>query len=92
MNTISAILEADADGTIHLPLPEELRHGKIEVTATLRAVSTTALLTGATPEQLSRRRTALRELRALGGFANVIPDPAGWQREERSDRDLPGGK
>jgi hypothetical protein len=36
MSTITAILEADADGTLHLPLPVELRHGKIEVTATLK--------------------------------------------------------
>ena len=36
MSTITAILEADADGTLHLPLPAELRHGKIEVTATLK--------------------------------------------------------
>lgn len=25
MSTITAILEADADGTLHLPLPPELR-------------------------------------------------------------------
>lgn len=30
------ILEADADGTLHVPLPEELRHGKVEITATLK--------------------------------------------------------
>ena len=36
MSTITAILEAHADGTLHLPLPAELRHGKIEVTATLK--------------------------------------------------------
>ena len=36
MSTITAILEAEDDGTLHLPVPEELRHGKIEVVATLR--------------------------------------------------------
>ena len=35
MSTITAILEADADGSLHLPVPEELRHCKIRVTATL---------------------------------------------------------
>ena len=30
MSTITAILEPDADGTLHLPLPEELRHGKVK--------------------------------------------------------------
>ena len=36
MSTITLILEPEADGTLHLPLPEELRHGKVEVVATLR--------------------------------------------------------
>jgi len=36
MSTITTILEPDADGTLHLPLPEELRHGKIRITATLQ--------------------------------------------------------
>lgn len=35
MSTITAILEADADGTLHLPLPEVLRRGKVRVVATL---------------------------------------------------------
>ncbi len=36
MSTITVILETAPDGTLHLPVPEELRHGKIEVVATLR--------------------------------------------------------
>ena len=36
MSTITTILEANADGTLHLPLPEELRHGKIRITATMQ--------------------------------------------------------
>jgi len=36
MSQINAILEADADGTLHLPVPPELRRGKIEVIATLK--------------------------------------------------------
>ena len=39
MSTITAILEADADGTLHLPLPAELRHGKIKVEAKLEAAA-----------------------------------------------------
>ena len=38
MSTITAILEADVDGTLHLPLPTELRHGKVKVTADLEPV------------------------------------------------------
>ena len=35
MSTITAILAPDADGALHLPLPEELRHRKIRITATM---------------------------------------------------------
>ncbi len=41
MTTITAILEADADGSVHLPLPPELRHSTVQVTATLEAASLT---------------------------------------------------
>ncbi len=36
-STITAILEADAGGTLHLPLPAELCHWKIKVEAKLEA-------------------------------------------------------
>jgi hypothetical protein len=36
VSTITVILEAAPDGTLHLPVPEELRHGKVEVVATVR--------------------------------------------------------
>ncbi len=39
VSTVTAILEPAADGTLHLPVPAALRHGKIEVVATLRSVS-----------------------------------------------------
>ena len=39
MSTITAILEAHPDGSLHLPLPEDLRHTKLKVTATLEPVS-----------------------------------------------------
>ncbi len=40
MNTITAILEADADGTLHLPVPAEFQSGKIQIIATLQPVTT----------------------------------------------------
>jgi len=39
MSTITVILDPDADGSLHLPLPPELRHTPVKVTATLEAVS-----------------------------------------------------
>jgi hypothetical protein len=38
VSAITVILEAAPDGTLHLPVPDELRHGKVEVVATLRPV------------------------------------------------------
>jgi len=35
MRTITATLEPHADGTLHLPLPPVLRHGRVTVTATI---------------------------------------------------------
>lgn len=35
MSTITAILTPSPDGTLHLPLPEHLRSGRIRVVATL---------------------------------------------------------
>jgi hypothetical protein len=39
MSTITAILEPDADGTLHLPLPEAWRHQSIKVKAKLEPVT-----------------------------------------------------
>jgi|688.fasta_scaffold275482_2 hypothetical protein len=37
MSTITAILEPDVDGTLHLPLPADMRSSKVKVVATLEA-------------------------------------------------------
>jgi len=88
MSTITAILEADADGTLHLPVPQNLRRGKVRVVATLQAeqeiASRSAEGKPGTPLE------ALKELRKLGGLGHVIPDPVAWQREQRKERPLPG--
>jgi hypothetical protein len=39
MSTITAILQPDADGTLHLPIPPELRHQAIKVKAELEPVA-----------------------------------------------------
>lgn len=91
MSTITAILEADVDGTLHLPVPAELRQGKIAVTATLQAANgASSSVPRATPEMLRRRKEALQSLRSLGGLRDVIADPVAWQREMRQDQPLPG--
>lgn len=91
MSTITAILAPHADGSLHLPLPVELRHRRVRVEATLEAADESdAISTLATPEMLRQRKESLAALRALGGLKDVIPDPAAWQREQREDRPLPG--
>ena len=77
MSTITAILEPDVDGTLHLPLPAEMRSAKVKVTATLESV-------GSRPSQ-SEAIEALRTLSRLGTFGG-IEDPVSWQRETREDR------
>jgi hypothetical protein len=74
MSTITAILEADADGTLHLPLPIELRKSKLRVTATLQAVRDSS-------ERPTKEDAlaALRQLRELGTFKEIT-DPVAWQR------------
>ena len=83
MSTITAILEADADGTLHLPLPAELRKSRLKVTATLEAAPEATTAKARTP------REALKELHKRGAF-KAITDPVAWQRAERQDRSLPG--
>ena len=46
MSTITAILEPDADGTLHLPLPPEWRKLSIRVKAELEPVAASAHLPG----------------------------------------------
>ncbi len=89
MSTITAILEPDADGTLHLPLPAELRHGKWKVTATVEPVDTDPEQPHATPEAIKRRLEAFARVRELDPFRN-IEDPVAWQREMREDVKLPG--
>ncbi len=87
MSTITAVLEADADGTLHLPVPQNLRHGRVKVVATLESE-----LESARPGGEAKSGTpleALKELRKLGGLRHVVPDPVAWQREQRKERPLP---
>ncbi len=87
MSMITAILEPDADGTLHLPMPPDAPRGKVKVTATVEPVS--AGETAARQANWEQAMEALRGLAAQGGIQS-IPDPVAWQREIRNDRSLPG--
>jgi len=43
MSTITAILEPEPDGSLRLPLPPELQHGKVKIEARLEPAETTKL-------------------------------------------------
>jgi len=87
MKRINVILEADADGTLHLPIPAELRSGKVQVIATVAPIDSQRVVGDAV---VGRRKAALASLREAGGLGGVIEDAAAWQREQRRDRPLPG--
>lgn len=64
MSTITAILEPDADGSLHLPLPAGMPRGKIKVVASLTAVTGDAVPTepqmGAVSEWVKQARGSVR--------------------------------
>ena len=83
MSTITAILEVNEDGTLHLPIPPGMGTGKIAVTATLTPAERAADSPMATQPVVTQRLAALRSLREHGGLRAIIPDPLAWQREQR---------
>ena len=82
MSTITAVLDAEPDGTVHLPLPPALHGLRVRVEATLQADQTPAAGPG-------RLRATLQELRQRNPFRQLA-DPVAWQREVREDVRLPG--
>lgn len=88
MSTITAILEADIDDTFHLPLPPELRRGKVRVAAKLEAAPGESGDV-AEAERQQRLRAIMERIRARNPFRG-INDPVAWQRELREDVKLPG--
>lgn len=64
MNTITAILEPNADGTLHLPLPEAWRNQAIRVKAELEPVGP------ASPENPRN----FKGFGCLAGKISILPD------------------
>lgn len=89
VSTITVILEPDADGSLHLPVPAEMKRGKIKVVATLTAVAGSA---GSVDDEASNPTQAIASLRRIAarGGLHSMGDAAAWQREIRGDRVLPG--
>ena len=85
MSTITAILEPDSDGTLHLPLPLELRRGKVRVEAKLEL----APVENSETVRQERLASIKKHIRARNPF-KLIKDPVARQREMREDVKLPG--
>jgi hypothetical protein len=82
MSTITAVLDADPDGTVHVPLPPDLRGTRVRVEARLEAAQPVVQAKGGL-------RAIMREIRERNPFREIA-DPVGWQRETREDVSLPG--
>ena len=86
MRTFSVTLELDQDGTVHLPLPPDLRNTRLRISGTFEPVEE------ASPEASSLQTLSMEELleriRERNPFRD-IKDPVAWQREVREDRELP---
>lgn len=66
MSTVTTILEPEADGTLHLPVPEELKSAKVKVVATLEVA-----LAEATPSPLGMWKG---KLELLPGWDEPLED------------------
>ena len=66
MSTIEITLEANSDGTLHLPVPPELRQGKLKVTAMLEPIESVVVA-----EQSNR---GLKGFGCLKGKIWMAPD------------------
>jgi hypothetical protein len=82
MSTVTAVLVADPDGTLHLPLPPDMHGTRIRIEAKLEA-------TQPAPQAEGGLRAVMREIRARNPF-RAISDPAAWQRKGREDVSFPG--
>jgi hypothetical protein len=64
-STIKVTLEASSDGTLHLPLQPELRHGKLNVVATVETAESNSL---------ASTDTVLKGFGCLKGKIWIAPD------------------
>jgi hypothetical protein len=81
MSTITAVLDADPDGTLHLPLPAELRSSKVKVTATLENVGDQSSQTGSKLRALLSAGRGLDGTTATARIAEVYEDREAWRSQ-----------
>ena len=69
MSTITAILEPDSEGCLHLPVPEEMRGGKVKVVASLEQA-------GSAPSPAPHRETPTPGVAARAGELRPVSEDA----------------
>jgi hypothetical protein len=83
MSTITAILEVDADGTLHLPVPEILRRGKMRVVATPLEDEEKGDATLTSDEEASMMKS-IEELRTRAGLRRRELPPDEQERRRQT--------
>ena len=86
MSTITVILEPDAGGTLHLPLPEILGRGKMRVVATPleEAEKRDAPLT---PDEEAALMKSIEALRSRSGLRRRVLPPEEQERRRQTALD-----
>lgn len=83
MSTITAILQPETDGTIHLPVPKKLRQAKFKVVATVQRKLSAEEAERAEKKRQREILRLLKQLQASNPFKGI--DAAEYQREIRED-------
>lgn len=89
MSTITAILTPSPDGTLHLPLPENLRSGRIRVVATLDVEASESIPEHAIVRLLPDRPADGLKAGDKGTVVHVYEDSAAYEVEFISGRTQP---
>ena len=80
MKTITAILQPDPDGTLHVPVPAEMLEHRIKIVASLEPAP------DALASKDARMAIISASLEKLRNTFDKIDDPVEWQRNAREDR------
>ena len=79
VSTITAVLEPDAEGYLHLAAPAELRSSKVKIVATLEAVDAARPQAGSKLKALLSSGRTLDQATATARIAEVYEDREAWR-------------
>jgi hypothetical protein len=79
VNKITAILEPDVDGTLHLPLPADMRSSKVKIVATLEVADSSHSNPAAKLKELLAGGRGINGATATARIAEVYEDRETWR-------------